>query len=49
VNGEKVMNIFKTINQDMKTTVIMVTHDPDFAQLASRQIFLVDGLVSKGT
>jgi putative ABC transport system ATP-binding protein/lipoprotein-releasing system ATP-binding protein len=49
VNGEKVMNIFKTINQDMKTTVIMVTHDPDFAQLASRQIFLVDGLVSKGS
>ena len=41
------MNIFKLINNEMKTTVIMVTHDPDFAELASKQVYLVDGLVSK--
>ena len=50
INGEVVMNLLKKVNQERKTTIIMVTHDPDFANLASRQIFLVDGrLVDKET
>lgn len=50
INGELVMTLLKKINIDRKTTIIMVTHDPDFANLASRQIFLVDGrLVDKET
>lgn len=44
-NGEKVMNIFRKINKDLGTTIIMVTHEPDFAAMASRQIHLVDGRI----
>ena len=50
-NGEKVMDILLKINKEMKTTIIMVTHEPDFASMASRQIHLVDGQIdydSKG-
>lgn len=45
VNGEIVMNIFKKINKEMKTTIIYVTHDPDFASLADKKIQLADGKV----
>jgi len=45
VNGEIVMNIFKKINKEMKTTIIYVTHDPDFANLADKKIQLADGKV----
>ena len=44
-NGEKVMNIFRRINNDLGTTIIMVTHEPDYAAMASRQIHLVDGRI----
>jgi lipoprotein-releasing system ATP-binding protein len=46
-SGEKVMSIMKEANKKMGTTIIMVTHDPDFAQLANRQIHLSDGKVVK--
>jgi ABC-type lipoprotein export system ATPase subunit len=46
VNGETVMRILKKINAEMGTTIVMVTHDPDFANMASRRIHLVDGAVS---
>lgn len=45
VNGEVVMKLIQQTNKVDKTTVIMVTHDPDFANLADRQIRLVDGRV----
>ncbi|HPS59403.1 MAG TPA: ABC transporter ATP-binding protein [Spirochaetota bacterium] len=44
-NGEKVMNIFSNINRELGTTIIMVTHEPDYADMASRQIHLVDGRI----
>lgn len=45
VNGDKVMKIIQEANKNKNTTVVMVTHDPDFANLADRQIKLVDGQV----
>ena len=45
VNGDIVMKIISEVNLKNKTTVIMVTHDPDFAKLARRQIMLVDGKI----
>jgi lipoprotein-releasing system ATP-binding protein len=45
-NGEIVLGLFSRINRERGTTVIYVTHDPLFAKLASRQIFLVDGMLS---
>ncbi len=47
VNGDIVMKIIADVNRDHKTTVVMVTHDPDFAKQARRQIMLVDGRIYK--
>lgn len=44
-NGETVMNIIRDLNEDFGTTIIMVTHDPDFANMAKRKIHLADGKV----
>ena len=44
-NGDIVMALLKRFNKENKTTIIMVTHDPDFAMQASRQIHLTDGRV----
>lgn len=44
-NGKMVMDILKTINKELKTTVIMVTHDLDYAQQANRRIELKDGML----
>lgn len=44
-NGEKIMAILKEINQEKKTTIVMVTHDPDFAEMANRKITLSDGKI----
>ncbi len=45
VNGDIVMGIIREVNRTEKTAVVMVTHDPDFANLAQRQIRLMDGRV----
>ena len=45
-NGEKVMDIFKAVNKNMGTTIVMVTHEPDFALMAKRQIHLTDGRIT---
>jgi putative ABC transport system ATP-binding protein/lipoprotein-releasing system ATP-binding protein len=42
-NGQIVMDIFRRVNKDDGTTILFVTHDPEFAALANRQIVLVDG------
>ncbi|MCB0369099.1 MAG: ABC transporter ATP-binding protein, partial [Bdellovibrionales bacterium] len=42
-NGEIVMKILKNATREGNTTVIYVTHDPDFAELADKKIFLKDG------
>jgi putative ABC transport system ATP-binding protein/lipoprotein-releasing system ATP-binding protein len=44
-NSALVFEIFKRINREMKTTIVMVTHDPDLAEATSRRIHLVDGKV----
>ncbi len=44
VNAEGVINILSEVNKK-GTTVIMVTHDPDFAKMTKRQIRLADGRV----
>lgn len=46
VNGELVMKILKSANSSFGATVVMVTHDPDFAAQATSQVYLTDGLVT---
>lgn len=45
VNGEIVMNILKDTNKNQGTTIILVTHDTDFANTAQRKIHLADGQI----
>jgi ABC-type lipoprotein export system ATPase subunit len=45
VNSEIVMKIIRESNEKFGTTVVMVTHDVDFANQARRQIHLRDGKV----
>jgi len=40
-----IMNIFKTLNEDKKITMVMVTHEPDIAAWARKRIYLLDGLI----
>jgi cell division transport system ATP-binding protein len=48
-NGTAVMNLLKKINRDRKMAVLFVTHDSDFAKMASRQIKMADGIVLNGS
>jgi len=45
-NGENVMNIIEDINKRLKVTVILVTHEADYARRASRQVQLIDGKIA---
>ncbi|MBI3546631.1 MAG: ABC transporter ATP-binding protein [Gammaproteobacteria bacterium] len=45
INGDLVMQIFRRISREQKTTVIMVTHDPDYAALADRSVHIADGRI----
>ena len=42
-----VMELISEINRD-GTTIIMVTHDPELAEMASRNVHILDGRVSNG-
>ncbi|MBQ8870855.1 MAG: ABC transporter ATP-binding protein [Alphaproteobacteria bacterium] len=39
----EIMDLFTKLNQDMKRTIILVTHEEDIAKYASRVIKIVDG------
>lgn len=45
-NSEIVMNLLRKVNRELKTTIVMVTHDSGFAKKADRQINLVDGRIT---
>lgn len=45
-NAQLVMDILKEVNLRDKTTVCLVTHDPGFAAMARREIYLIDGKIS---
>lgn len=46
-NGEIVMKIFEQTHKELGTTILMVTHDEDFAKRAKRRVHLLDGRVVK--
>jgi ABC-type lipoprotein export system ATPase subunit len=45
VNGEAVMQIFEDVNREKKTSIVLVTHEADFAKRAKKQIHLADGKI----
>ena len=46
VSGEQVVKLFKELNKAGQT-IVMVTHEEEYAQMADRIIELSDGLISK--
>jgi putative ABC transport system ATP-binding protein/lipoprotein-releasing system ATP-binding protein len=42
-NGRKVMDILQAANSDRGATLVLVTHEPDYARLARSEITLLDG------
>ena len=45
--GNEILTILEKLNQDFKTTVIMVTHEPAVAKRTNRQIHMSDGKITK--
>lgn len=39
------MEILARLNADSKITILMVTHEPEMARYATREIMFLDGLV----
>ncbi|MFA5249935.1 MAG: ATP-binding cassette domain-containing protein, partial [Parachlamydiales bacterium] len=45
LSSEQVMQILGKVNSELKTTILLVTHDQRCASLASRQVRLEDGRI----
>ncbi len=41
----EIMNIFQRLNRDLEITIIMITHEPDIASFAKRNILFRDGKI----
>lgn len=44
---KEIMEIFYQITWKKEKTMILVTHEPDIAACASRQLLVVDGKITK--
>ncbi len=45
--GDEIMNLLRKLNEDRGTTLIVVTHDPEIADLTDRIISLRDGRIEE--
>jgi len=43
--SEEIMGIFQRLNRDRGITIIMITHEPDIASFAKRNIHFRDGKI----
>jgi len=44
-SGKEIMSILLSLNQDIGTTLVIVTHDPNIANQAQRIVHLLDGYI----
>ena len=47
-SGEEIMELLLNLNKDLGTTLIIVTHDPEIAELTQRVINIRDGVIANG-
>ncbi len=43
----EIMDIFQRLNEERKLTIVLVTHEPDIAQFAKRNLFFRDGKIRR--
>ncbi len=48
-SADRVMNLFKELNEKFKKTIILVTHNIDYVRYASSTIYIRDGRVIQGS
>jgi putative ABC transport system ATP-binding protein len=46
--GRQVMDLLKKFHEETGTTVVVVTHDPEVSDYATRKIYMEDGVIVKG-
>lgn len=46
-NGKEVLKLLQDINSKKKTTIIVVTHDPEVANWAEREFYIRDGILNE--
>jgi len=46
-SGEEIMTLLKNLNKDRGTTLIIITHDPEIADLTNRIISIRDGRIAE--
>jgi putative ABC transport system ATP-binding protein len=46
-SGEEIMNLLLNLNKERGTTLLIVTHDPEVAELAQRIVHIRDGVVEE--
>jgi len=46
-SGEEIMALLKNLNKDRGTTLIIVTHDPEIAEMTDRIISIRDGCIAE--
>jgi putative ABC transport system ATP-binding protein len=46
-SGDEIMTLLKNLNKDRGTTLIIVTHDPEIAELTDRVISIRDGKIAE--
>ena len=47
--GDEVLRLFAHLREQLGITIVVVTHDPEVAARADREIHLVDGLIAQET
>ncbi len=47
VTGKQVMELIKKFHEEMKTTIVLITHEQDIADYAERQIVMEDGMITR--
>jgi putative ABC transport system ATP-binding protein len=45
--GIEIMDIFERLNKEQNITIILVTHDPEVAEVSHRRIYIRDGLIER--